>query len=118
MLIAFIDNDGIIHEEFVPTGQAGNVTFNGQVLKLLLKRVRCDWKWMLLTDNAPAHCVIRVRQFLVQRCIYALSPTVLPRSGACWLIYFSWSGEHLERRTFCYGRGTPATWDSDSVVDS
>lgn len=73
MLIAFFDNDGIIHKEFVPPGQTVNAAFYEDVLKRLLQRIRRvrpdlhkSGKWVLLHDNAPAHTAIRVRQFLAQ----------------------------------------------------
>ena len=39
MLIAFFDNDGIIHQEFVPVGQTANAAFYEEVLKRLLRRI-------------------------------------------------------------------------------
>ena len=74
MLIAFFDRDGIIHKEFVPAGQNVNSAFYEEVLKQLLRRIHHvrpelhrTGQWMLLHDNVPAHCVIRVHQFLAQR---------------------------------------------------
>jgi len=72
MLIAF-DSNGIIHKAFVPAGQTVNSAFYEEVLKRLLRRIhrlrpqlRRTGQWMLL-HNAPAHCPIRVCQFLAQR---------------------------------------------------
>jgi len=74
MLIAFFDSDSIIHKEFVPAGQTVNSAFYEEVLKRLLQGIhrfrpelRRTGQWMLLHDNAPAHCAIRVHQFLAQR---------------------------------------------------
>jgi len=73
MLIAFFDSDSIIHKEFVPVGQTVNSAFYEEVLKRLLRRIHRvqpglhrTGQWMLLHDNAPAHCAIRVHQFLAQ----------------------------------------------------
>jgi len=78
MLIAF-DSDGIIHKEFVPVGQTVNSAFYEEVLKLLLRRIhhvrpelQKTGQWMLLHDNAPAHCVIRVHQSLAQHGVAVL----------------------------------------------
>jgi hypothetical protein len=79
MLIAFFDSDGIVHKEFVPTGQTVNSAFYEEVLKWLLRRIHHvqpelhrTGQWMLLHDNAPAHCAIRVHQFLAQRVVTVL----------------------------------------------
>jgi len=90
MLIAFFDNDGIVHKEFVPAGQTVNSAFYEEVLKRLLQRIHLvrpelhrTGQWMLLHDNAPAHCAIRVHQFFVQRGVPVLdhppySPDLAP----------------------------------------
>jgi hypothetical protein len=90
MLIAFFDSDGIIHKEFVPAGQTVNSAFYEDVLKRLLRRIHCvrpevhrAGQWMLLPDNAPAHCAIHVHQFLAQRTVPVLdhapySPSLVP----------------------------------------
>ena len=73
VLIAF-DSDGIIHKEFIPAGQTVNSTFYEEVLKQLLRSIHSvrpelhrTGQWMLLHDNAPTQCAIRVQQFLAQR---------------------------------------------------
>ena len=90
MFISFFDSDGIIHKEFVPAGQTVNSAFYEEVLKQLLgriHRVRPELhrigQWMLLHDNAPADCAIRVHQFLAQRSVPVLdhppySPDLAP----------------------------------------
>ena len=62
MLIAFFDIDGLVHHEFVPTGQAVNKEFYKTVLQRLrdaVHRHRLEkWRsgnWILHHDNAPAH---------------------------------------------------------------
>ena len=61
-LIAFFDNKGIIHKEFVPIDQTTNAAFYQAVLIRLLqriRRVRSEFhrigKWTLLYDNVPIH---------------------------------------------------------------
>jgi len=80
MLIAF-DSNGIIHKAFIPVGQTVNSTFYEEVLKRLLRRIhrvrpelRRTEHWMLLHDNAPAHCAIRVRQL---KCYVATAERLL-----------------------------------------
>ena len=79
LLIAFFDNKGIIHKEFVPAAQAVNAAFYHEVLNRLLQYIRRVWpelhrtgKWMLLHDNAPAHSAIHMRQFLAQKMVALL----------------------------------------------
>jgi len=67
-----------------------NSAFYEEVLKQLLRRIHCvrselhrTGQWMLLHDNAPVHCAIRVHQFLAHRCVPVLdhppnSPDLAP----------------------------------------
>ncbi|KAJ8874767.1 hypothetical protein PR048_025633 [Dryococelus australis] len=55
MLIAFFDNDGIIHKEFVPA------------------ELHRTGKWMLQHNNVPAHCATRVHKLLAQYSVPVLS---------------------------------------------
>lgn len=71
MLIAFLDNEGIICKEFVPPAQTVNVVFYEEVLKRLLQRIRrvrpdlhVSGKWVLVHDNAPAQTTICIHQSL------------------------------------------------------
>ena len=71
MLICFFDQKGIVHKEFVPTGQTVNAAFYVEVLKSLRENVwrkRPDqWRnntWLLHHDNAPAHAALLTRRFL------------------------------------------------------
>ena len=86
LLIAFFDNEGIIHrpKEFVPADQTINAEFYQAVFNRILqrnRRVRPELyrtgKWMLLHDHAPANSAIRVRQFLAQN-IVAVLPDLAP----------------------------------------
>ena len=71
MLISFFDANGIVHKEFVPSGQ----TVNQQVYLEVLERLHGSvWRkrpemwtsggWFLHHDNAPAHMALSVQQFL------------------------------------------------------
>jgi hypothetical protein len=85
-----LDSDGIIHKEFVPAGQTVNSALYEEVMKRLLRhihRVRTELhktgQWMLLRDNAPAHCTNHVHHFLAQRSLPVLehpsySPDMTP----------------------------------------
>ena len=71
MPITIIDSKGIIHREFVPTGQPITGAYYFEVLKRLMakiRRIRPEYRypesWFLLYDNAPSHTSLIVRQFL------------------------------------------------------
>ena len=79
MLLTFFDIRGNVHYEFVPTGQTVNQVYYLEVLERLHEKVR--WKqpelfainsWILHHDNAPAHMVLSVREFLATKQITVL----------------------------------------------
>ena len=79
MLLTFSDIRGIVHYEFVPTGQTVNQVYYLEALERLREKVR--WKrpelfannsWILHHDNAPAHTALSVREFLVTKQITVL----------------------------------------------
>jgi len=81
MLLVFVDWQGIIHHEFVPRGQTVNKEFYVEVLKRLREAVRRKrpqlWtkqSWVLHHDNAPAHSLFLVRNFLAEN-----ETTVVPQ---------------------------------------
>jgi len=90
MLICFFDAKGIVHSEFVPTGQTVNQAFYLEVLKRLRNSVRRKrpetWQsgdWWFHHDNAPAHSAISVTTFMARNGLAALphppySPDVAP----------------------------------------
>ena len=51
LLMAFFDNKGIIHKEFVPSGQTINVAFYQAVLNRLLQSIRRVWPELHRTGN-------------------------------------------------------------------
>ncbi|XP_043285125.1 histone-lysine N-methyltransferase SETMAR-like [Venturia canescens] len=90
MFISFFDSHGIIHSEFVPTGQTVNAAFYKDVLDRLLKRIRrirpelySSGDWFLLHDNAPSHSSILVSEFLTKKSVTVIrhppySPDLAP----------------------------------------
>ena len=85
MLITFFDSKGIIHREFVPTGQKCTGAYHLEVLTRLMARVRCirfeyhDLEtWSLLRDNAPSHTSLIVRQFLARNQVCVLNNPPYP----------------------------------------
>ena len=80
MLICFYDSKGIVHKEFVPTGQTVNAIFYLGVLKRLLhriRRIRPEYReggsWRLLHDNAPSHRSTLVTDFLTRNRILTIN---------------------------------------------
>ena len=72
-LIAFFDIDGLVHHEFVPTGQTVNNEFYGTVLQRLRDAVRRhrpekrrSGNWILHHDNASAHRAVTINEFLAK----------------------------------------------------
>lgn len=69
-MLIFFEAEGIIHNEFVPPGQAVNAKFYSDVLQWLredMRQKRPDkWltnNWVLHHDNAPAHTALVVQSF-------------------------------------------------------
>ena len=80
MLICFYDSKGIVHKEFVPTGQTVNAIFYLGVLKRLLyriRRIRPEYReggsWRLLHDNTPSHRSTLVTDFFTRNRILTIS---------------------------------------------
>ena len=79
MLIAFFDTDGLVHHEFVPTGQTVNKDFYKTILQRLRDAVRRHrpekWpsgNWILHHDNAPANRAVNTNEFLANHNIPSL----------------------------------------------
>jgi hypothetical protein len=73
MIITFFDIKGIVHKEFVPTGQTVNSGFYCDVLRRMREHVRRRrpelWReltWMLHHYNAPSHTSVFTQQFLAK----------------------------------------------------
>jgi len=75
MLISFFfDSRGIVHKEFVPSGQTVNQTFYREVLERLRKGVASVQPgiartWTLHHDNAPSHTAVSSNEFLAEKII-------------------------------------------------
>ena len=74
-----LDIRGIVHYDFVPTGQTVNQVYYLEVLKRLREKVRqkrperfTNNSWILHHDNAPAHTALSVREFLATKQITVL----------------------------------------------
>ncbi len=70
MLLAFFYSRGLIHKEFVTTGQTVNANFYKDVLDHLIKRInhvrpdlRTSGDWFLQHENTPDHNAALVHQF-------------------------------------------------------
>jgi len=71
-----------VHKEFVPEGKTVNAEFYKRVTDRLLRRIQrvrpaafCCRGFFLLHDNAPAHEVASVCQFLTQKIVTTLLST-------------------------------------------
>lgn len=91
MLIVFFDSKGIVHKEFIPSGQTVNGQYYLTILDRLWKRVhrirpeyRQPGSWSLLHDNAPAHKCVAVRKFLCDKQITVVDhPPYSPDLAPC-----------------------------------
>ena len=91
MLIAFFDIEGLVHHEFVPTGQTVNKEFYETVLQCLCDAVCrhrpekwCSGNWILHRDNAPAHRAVTTNEFLAKHNILSLpQPPYSPDLATC-----------------------------------
>lgn len=82
MLTVFFDSYGVVHKEFLPTGQTVNKEYYLNVMRHLREAIRQkrpdSWKtnsWFLHHDNAPSHNALVIRQFLAKN-----STNVVPQA--------------------------------------
>jgi len=90
MLLTFFDIRGIVHYEFVLTGQTVNQVYYLEVLERLCEKVRrkrpelfANNSWIFHHDNVPSHMALPVREFLATKQITVLeypaySPDLAP----------------------------------------
>jgi hypothetical protein len=62
ILICFFDIDGIIHKEFVPSGQTINAKFYCGVLRRKRQDIWRTNNWVLHHDKATMHTALAVQQ--------------------------------------------------------
>ena len=110
MLIAFFDIDGLVHHEFVPTGQ----TVNEELYKTVLQRLRDavrrhrpeKWRsgnWILHHDNGPAHRAVTTNEFLAKHNIPSLpQPPYPPDYAPCDFFLFPQLKKTMKGRRFDY----------------
>ena len=74
LLTFFLYIIGIVHYEFVPTGQTVNQVYYLEVLQMLREKVTrkqpelyANNSWILHHDNAPAQTALSVREFLATK---------------------------------------------------
>ncbi len=86
MLVAFFDSRGLIHKEFVPTGQIVNANFYKVVLDRLIERInhvcpdlRESRDWFLQHNNALALNAASICQFLAKKKMFQSFITLLIR---------------------------------------
>jgi len=96
MLIAFFDNEGLVHHEYVSRGQMVNKECYKTVLQHLHDAVRrhrpekwCSGNWILHNDNAPAHRAVTTNEFLAKHNIPSLPhPPYSPDLALCDFFLF------------------------------
>jgi len=110
ILIAFFDIDGLVHHEFVPTGQTVNKEFYKTVLQRLRDAVHrhrpekwSSGNWILHHDNAPAHRAVTTNEFLVKHNILSLpQPPYSPDLAPCDFFLFPQQKKTMKGRRFDY----------------
>lgn len=95
MLTVFFDHRGVVHSEFLPTGQTVNKEYYLGVMRRLREAVRQkrpelwrDNSWILHHDNAPSHTALILREFLSKNSTHvAPQPPYSPDLAPCdfWL---------------------------------
>jgi hypothetical protein len=87
MLICFFDHKDIVHFEFLEQGRTVNQHCYLEILARLHEAVPqrrpelLPDAWILHHDNAPAHDVLAVREFLAKKSILKLDHTIFARFG-------------------------------------
>jgi len=108
MLLTFFDIRGIVHYEFVPTGQTVNQVYYLEVLERLHEKVRRKWSelfainsWILHHDNASAQTALSVREFLATKQITVLEhPAYSPDLAPSDFFLFPEDKGNIERKAF------------------
>ncbi|CAK1600930.1 unnamed protein product [Parnassius mnemosyne] len=73
MLTVFFDHRGVVHSEFLPTGQTVNKEYYFSVMRRLREaickkrsKLWADNSWFLHHDNAPTHTALILREFFAK----------------------------------------------------
>jgi len=107
-IITFFDIKGIVHKEFVPTGQTVNSGFYCEVLRRLRENLRRHrpqfWRertWLLHHDNAPSHTSVLTHYFLAKNKIAVIPhPPYSPDLAPCDFFLFPKLKLKLKGRRF------------------
>jgi len=95
MLACFFNHKGIVHYVFTAQGQTVNQQCYLEVLTRLRESVQrkrprlWPYKWILHHDNAPAHDVLRIHEFLAKNSTTKMDhPPYSPDLAPCnfWLL--------------------------------
>ena len=108
MIITLFDIKGIVHKEFVPTGQTVISGFYCEVLRRLHEKVRRHrpqlWReqtWLLHHDNAPSLTAVLTYQFLAKNKIAVIPhPPYSPDLTTCDFFLFPKMKLKLKGRRF------------------
>jgi len=110
MLIAFFNNDGLVHHVYIPRGQMVNKELYKTVLQFLCDAVHRHrpekWRssnWILHHDNAPAHRAVTTNEFLVKHNIPSPPhPPYSPDLAPCDFFVFPQQKKTMQGRRFDY----------------
>ena len=108
MLICFFDQEGIVHQEFVPSGMTVNADFYCDVLRRLRENVRRKraQKWrnqnlIIHNDNVPAHRSFKVSLFLAKNNMTLIPhPPYSPDLAPCDFFLFPKLKLRMKGQTF------------------
>lgn len=98
MLTVFFDYRGVVHYEFLSTGQIVNKEYYLNVMRRLREAVRKKqpelWNndsWILHHDNAPSHTALIIRDFLAKHSTKIIPQAPYPPDTAsCDFFLFPW----------------------------
>ena len=91
MLTVFFDYCGVVHYEFLPTGQTVNKEYYLSVMRRLREAIRkkrpelwANNSWILHHDNAPSHTALVLREFFAKNSTHvAPQPPYSPDLAPC-----------------------------------
>jgi len=124
MIITFFDVKGIVHKEFVPTGQNVKSRFYCDVLRRLHAHVRRRclklWReqtWLVHHDNAPSHTSIFTHQFLAKNKMAVIPhPPYSPDLAPC--DFFPFPKIKLKLKGRWFGTNEEIQAESQRVLDT